>query len=313
MEVPSSVAGVVESVGVTRGRPSLRRQRAAHGARRNAGRRSATVHAPHRSRPRPHRSRPRPHRSRRHQTVPLKRSTSSYPTSATSKTSRSSKCSSNPDKQSPRRRRCSSSRARRRRWKCRRRPPERSPRSKSNPATRSRKEPSLRRSGPAASVAARPRKRHHRRQNRRTHAVCGARSEGVVHASPAIRRFARELGVDLQGLRGSGPRGRVTREDVQGFVKSALRAGRRTPARRRLAGLPPWPKVDFAQLRRRSNAHRSRASKGFPARTCIATGCRFRTSPTTTRRRYRSRSIPQPSQRASKANAAAPNSRCWRF
>src|SRR5579871_1123784 len=39
--------------------------------------------------------------------------------------------------------------------------------------------------------------------------------DGVVHASPAIRRFARELGVDLRGLRGSGPNGRVTREDVQ--------------------------------------------------------------------------------------------------
>ncbi len=50
---------------------------------------------------------------------------------------------------------------------------------------------------------------------------------GMVHAGPSIRRFARELGVDLQQLRGSGPNGRITREDVQGFVKGALHARRR--------------------------------------------------------------------------------------
>ncbi|MBV8531327.1 MAG: dihydrolipoyllysine-residue acetyltransferase [Candidatus Eremiobacteraeota bacterium] len=71
---------------------------------------------------------------------------------------------------------------------------------------------------------------------------------GIVHAGPSIRRFARELGVDLQKLRGTGPNGRITREDVQGFVKSALgggvtAGGGATP----FAGLPPWPKVDFAQ------------------------------------------------------------------
>ena len=71
---------------------------------------------------------------------------------------------------------------------------------------------------------------------------------GMVHAGPSIRRFARELGVDLQKLRGTGPNGRVTREDVQGFVKSALQSGiaaggGATP----FAGLPPWPKLDFSQ------------------------------------------------------------------
>jgi pyruvate dehydrogenase E2 component (dihydrolipoamide acetyltransferase) len=70
----------------------------------------------------------------------------------------------------------------------------------------------------------------------------------MVHAGPSIRRFARELGVDLQKLRGTGPNGRVTREDVQGFVKSALQSGiaaggGATP----FAGLPPWPKLDFSQ------------------------------------------------------------------
>jgi pyruvate dehydrogenase E2 component (dihydrolipoamide acetyltransferase) len=73
-----------------------------------------------------------------------------------------------------------------------------------------------------------------------------------VHASPAIRRFARELGVELSHVRGSGPNGRVTREDVQAFVKTAIAA----PAPARGAGtsggfvldLPPWPKVDFAKF-----------------------------------------------------------------
>jgi pyruvate dehydrogenase E2 component (dihydrolipoamide acetyltransferase) len=70
----------------------------------------------------------------------------------------------------------------------------------------------------------------------------------VVHASPAIRRFARELGVDLHGLRGSGPHGRVTRDDVQNFVKSALKSGGAPQTGTSFAGLPAWPKVDFAQF-----------------------------------------------------------------
>ncbi len=67
---------------------------------------------------------------------------------------------------------------------------------------------------------------------------------GIAHASPAIRRFARELGVALRDVRGSGPNGRVTRDDVQNFVKSALQSGGGGAG---LPGLPPWPKVDFAQ------------------------------------------------------------------
>src|SRR6185437_13664196 len=51
-------------------------------------------------------------------------------------------------------------------------------------------------------------------------AAAGGRS--AVHASPSIRRFARELGVDLGSIRGSGPNGRITRDDVQDFVKRAL-------------------------------------------------------------------------------------------
>jgi pyruvate dehydrogenase E2 component (dihydrolipoamide acetyltransferase) len=77
-----------------------------------------------------------------------------------------------------------------------------------------------------------------------------------VHASPAIRRFARELGVDLSQVRGSGPNGRITREDVQGYVKGALVAppapsggGAHAGAVSGFGlGLPPWPSVDFAKF-----------------------------------------------------------------
>jgi pyruvate dehydrogenase E2 component (dihydrolipoamide acetyltransferase) len=69
----------------------------------------------------------------------------------------------------------------------------------------------------------------------------------VVHASPSIRRFARELGVALGRVRGSGPSGRITRDDVQAFVKAALSSpsagGGAMPFT-----LPPWPKLDFAQF-----------------------------------------------------------------
>jgi len=74
-----------------------------------------------------------------------------------------------------------------------------------------------------------------------------AQGDTVVHASPSIRRFARELGVDLNIAKGSGPNGRITREDVQRFVKTALQTG--VPAGTTSGaglGLAPWPKVDFA-------------------------------------------------------------------
>jgi pyruvate dehydrogenase E2 component (dihydrolipoamide acetyltransferase) len=72
---------------------------------------------------------------------------------------------------------------------------------------------------------------------------------GVVHASPSIRRFARELGVDLHAVEGSGPHARITRDDVQSYVKRVLA----DPSSARGSGgalpfdLPAWPKPDFAQ------------------------------------------------------------------
>jgi pyruvate dehydrogenase E2 component (dihydrolipoamide acetyltransferase) len=81
---------------------------------------------------------------------------------------------------------------------------------------------------------------------------------GLPHASPSVRRFARELGVPLDEVTGSGPKGRVTQEDVQGFVKGVM-AGTQTtkaasgkaPAAAGGVGLPgllPWPQVDFAKF-----------------------------------------------------------------
>jgi pyruvate dehydrogenase E2 component (dihydrolipoamide acetyltransferase) len=67
----------------------------------------------------------------------------------------------------------------------------------------------------------------------------------AVHASPSVRRIARELGVDLHRVEGTGPHGRVLRPDVHGFVKRTLAAPAATSGP--LAGLPPWPKVDFAK------------------------------------------------------------------
>ena len=68
---------------------------------------------------------------------------------------------------------------------------------------------------------------------------------GPAHASPSVRRMARELGVDLSRVTGTGPRGRVLQEDVQKFVKQAL-AGQ-VPGGVGL-DLLPWPKVDFARF-----------------------------------------------------------------
>jgi len=79
-------------------------------------------------------------------------------------------------------------------------------------------------------------------------------TSGPVHASPTIRRFGRELGVDLARVTGSGPNGRITRDDVQNYVKRSLAAAPAAapaPAAQQgglALGLPPWPTVDFAKF-----------------------------------------------------------------
>jgi len=73
----------------------------------------------------------------------------------------------------------------------------------------------------------------------------------LAHASPAVRRFARELGVDLARVQGSGPKGRILKEDVQQFVKQALSSGV-APASAGSTGAPlgvaPMPEIDFSQF-----------------------------------------------------------------
>ncbi|MFN2459293.1 MAG: dihydrolipoyllysine-residue acetyltransferase [Candidatus Velthaea sp.] len=82
------------------------------------------------------------------------------------------------------------------------------------------------------------------------------------HASPAIRRFARELGVDLAAITGSGPNGRITRDDLQRFVKSALTE---KPATVGVSAgglqLLAWPKIDFARFGPVERAPLSRIQK----------------------------------------------------
>jgi pyruvate dehydrogenase E2 component (dihydrolipoamide acetyltransferase) len=72
------------------------------------------------------------------------------------------------------------------------------------------------------------------------------------YASPAIRAFARELGVDIQQVKGSGRGGRIQREDVGAYVKHALASGARPVAGASASvgglNLLPWPKVDFAKF-----------------------------------------------------------------
>ncbi len=69
-----------------------------------------------------------------------------------------------------------------------------------------------------------------------------------AHASPAVRRFARELGVNLGQVQGTGPKGRITKDDVQNFVKSALAGGQPAAAAGAGLSLPTMPEVDFSQF-----------------------------------------------------------------
>jgi len=69
-----------------------------------------------------------------------------------------------------------------------------------------------------------------------------------VHAGPSVRHFARELGVDLSKVAGSGPKNRILREDVQAFVKTELARARSTAGGGLGFNLPPVPQVDFAKF-----------------------------------------------------------------
>ena len=87
-----------------------------------------------------------------------------------------------------------------------------------------------------------------------------APSASLPHASPSVRKFARELGVPLDEVKGSGPKGRITQDDIQSFTKAVMSGATTTKAAAAKApaasgggdgaglGLIPWPKVDFAKF-----------------------------------------------------------------
>src|SRR5476649_2762207 len=78
-----------------------------------------------------------------------------------------------------------------------------------------------------------------------------AENDAYVHATPVIRRLAREFGVNLAKVKGTGRKGRILREDVQAYVKDAVKRAEAAPAAAAGGGIPgmlPWPKVDFSKF-----------------------------------------------------------------
>ncbi|MEL4015800.1 pyruvate dehydrogenase complex dihydrolipoyllysine-residue acetyltransferase [Dryocola clanedunensis] len=77
-----------------------------------------------------------------------------------------------------------------------------------------------------------------------------AENDAYVHATPLIRRLAREFGVNLAKVKGTGRKGRILREDVQAYVKDAVKRAETAPAATGggLPGMLPWPKVDFSKF-----------------------------------------------------------------
>ncbi len=76
---------------------------------------------------------------------------------------------------------------------------------------------------------------------------------GISHASPSVRKYARELGVDVIKVNGSGPKGRITQEDVQAYVKNIMTGQAASPAGAPVSAggglnLLPWPKIDFSKF-----------------------------------------------------------------
>jgi pyruvate dehydrogenase E2 component (dihydrolipoamide acetyltransferase) len=90
------------------------------------------------------------------------------------------------------------------------------------------------------------------------HVPAAIPAKGLPHASPSVRKFARELGVPLEEVKGSGAKGRITLDDVQAFTRSVMAGIAQTQAQAAKGvgtngggeglGLIPWPKVDFAKF-----------------------------------------------------------------
>ena len=88
-------------------------------------------------------------------------------------------------------------------------------------------------------------------------------NDAYVHASPVIRRLAREFGVNLAKVKGTGRKGRILREDVQAYVKDAVKRAEAAPAAAGggLPGMLPWPKVDFSKFGEVEEVELSRIQK----------------------------------------------------
>ncbi|PCD00756.1 dihydrolipoyllysine-residue acetyltransferase [Halopseudomonas pelagia] len=79
--------------------------------------------------------------------------------------------------------------------------------------------------------------------------VGGPSREGTkVHAGPAVRLLAREMGVDLAEVKSTGPRDRILKEDVQNHVKSVMKQGKSAPATAGGSGIPAVPEIDFSRF-----------------------------------------------------------------
>ncbi|MDH3388884.1 MAG: E3 binding domain-containing protein, partial [Gammaproteobacteria bacterium] len=76
----------------------------------------------------------------------------------------------------------------------------------------------------------------------------GTQSSKLTHASPSIRRYARELGVDLQLVVGSGPKGRILKPDVKGFIKSAMPSGGGAGGGIAVGGIPEVDHSKFGEV-----------------------------------------------------------------
>ncbi|CDG20358.1 Dihydrolipoyllysine-residue acetyltransferase component of pyruvate dehydrogenase complex [Xenorhabdus poinarii G6] len=90
-----------------------------------------------------------------------------------------------------------------------------------------------------------------------------AENDAYIHATPVIRRLAREFGVNLAKVKGTGRKGRILREDVQAYVKDAIKRAEAAPAAAGggLPGMLPWPKVDFSKFGEIEEVEMSRIQK----------------------------------------------------
>lgn len=92
-------------------------------------------------------------------------------------------------------------------------------------------------------------------------------SAGYAHATPVIRRLAREFGVSLDNVKGSGRKGRIIKEDIEAYVKSAVKVFEEVKSGKAPAGsgvgldLLPWPKVDFSKFGEVEEVELSRINK----------------------------------------------------